>query len=362
MERRAAFVLLGMLYLAAGTLVTVQAEIKYDGPSVVHEGKPWDIECNGLKKDDLIRWTRNGQTLEPELSSGQLVVTSIPETGTSKLSAKQATENHDGDYKCTPDSSEFFHLSIYFDIKIRVLTPKDIPLILECANRSTSDKWLKEKVPVTTALAGHEDAFKINNETGNLEILKDKEQVYGNYTCNMANSTVEYKVLPRPVAHLAESTTVVEGEPLHLICGSKQDPSQLRGVKVSWTFGDQNYTRSMDRVKITKDKERGIYDAVLIVENIQMNDRGHVFCRMSFNWSDPVLEHTSEAKTFLRVKDKLAALWPFLGICVEVVVLCAIILVYEKKRNKAELEESDTDQSPDTKPTPNKESDVRQRK
>lgn len=45
--------------------------------------------------------------------------------------------------------------------------------------------------------------------------------------------------------------------------------------------------------------------------------------------------------------DKYAALWPFLGICAEVFVLCAVILVYEKKRNKNELEESDTDQSPD---------------
>lgn len=45
--------------------------------------------------------------------------------------------------------------------------------------------------------------------------------------------------------------------------------------------------------------------------------------------------------------DKYAALWPFLGICAEVFVLCAIILIYEKKRNKTELEESDTDQSPD---------------
>jgi len=137
---------------------------------------------------------------------------------------------------------------------------------------------------------------------------------------------------------------VVEGEKLHLVCGGKQSP----GIKISWTFGDQNYTRSKGRLKISKDEERGIHGAVLTVDNIEMNDRGNVICKVSYNWSDIEEEHSSEAKTFLRVKDKLAALWPFLGICAEVVVLCAIILVYEKKRNKAELEESDTDQSPDT--------------
>lgn len=302
------------------------------------------------------------------------------------------------------------------DLKIRVLTPKDVPLVLECTNRSAGDKaqWLKEKTSVVTSLGGNEDIIKIDNETGTLEILKDVEEAYGNYTCKMANSTTEYrvvrkysnatsltpglykismenihliqkyymyfytksllreclfylgakeefrtkilhsrknfyyiryfKILARPAAHLAESTSVVEGEKLHLICGGKLSP----GIKISWTFGDQNYTRSTDRVKIAKDQERGIYGAVLIVDNIMMNDRGNVICRVSYNWSDPIPEHSSEAETFLRVKDKLAALWPFLGICAEVVVLCAIILVYEKKRNKAELEESDTDQSPDT--------------
>lgn len=47
---------------------------------------------------------------------------------------------------------------------------------------------------------------------------------------------------------------------------------------------------------------------------------------------------------FVRVKDKLAALWPFLGICAEVFVLCAIILIYEKRRNKESDNDSDTDQ------------------
>lgn len=50
---------------------------------------------------------------------------------------------------------------------------------------------------------------------------------------------------------------------------------------------------------------------------------------------------------FNRFAEKYAALWPFIGICAEVIILCAIIVIYEKKRNKSELEESDTDQSPD---------------
>lgn len=357
MERRAVFVLLGLLYLAVGTLVKA---VTYEGPpKEILKGANWQITCKNLKDDEQVRWTRNGETLELELSSGQLTVK--PGDGFSTLSATQARDSHDGNYKCTSDSADSFHLMIHYDVKIRVLTPKDVlPLVLECVNKSDKAVWMKENTSLSTALTGNEDIIKINNETGSLEILKDKKEVYGNYTCKVDNSTIKYKVVPKPIAFLAESTSVVEGEKLHLVCHAKE-PSP--GARISWTFGDQNYTESKDRVKISNSVETGIYGAVLNVENIEMTDRGNVICRMSYNWSDPNLaEHSSEAETFLRVKDKLAALWPFLGICVEVVVLCAIILVYEKKRNKAELEESDTDQSPDTKPTPNKESDVRQRK
>jgi len=43
----------------------------------------------------------------------------------------------------------------------------------------------------------------------------------------------------------------------------------------------------------------------------------------------------------LAVVDKLAPLWPFIGICVEIVVLIVIIIIYEKR--KPNLDASDKD-------------------
>lgn len=57
--------------------------------------------------------------------------------------------------------------------------------------------------------------------------------------------------------------------------------------------------------------------------------------------------HVSMFLNIFIVLGKYAALYVFLGIIAEVVVLCAIILICEKRRNKTEIEESDTDNSPD---------------
>jgi len=43
------------------------------------------------------------------------------------------------------------------------------------------------------------------------------------------------------------------------------------------------------------------------------------------------------------VTDKLAAVWPFLGICAEVAVLCTIIFIFEKRRNRKMEEEEEVD-------------------
>jgi len=48
------------------------------------------------------------------------------------------------------------------------------------------------------------------------------------------------------------------------------------------------------------------------------------------------------------VVDKLAPLWPFIGICVEIVVLIVIIIIYEKRKPK--LDDSNKDTVPDGTP------------
>lgn len=131
------------------------------------------------------------------------------------------------------------------------------------------------------------------------------------------------------------------------------------------TSGD-NYTQlpgKEERVRLVpyydEDRKVNVTDGELKIDEVNMGDRGEYICigesedGQRFNMTSAVrIKGTRKhpvaryLKTFV-VLDKYAALWPFLGICAEVFVLCAIIFIYEKKRNKTELEESDTDQSPD---------------
>ncbi|KAF0882102.1 BASI protein, partial [Crocuta crocuta] len=48
-------------------------------------------------------------------------------------------------------------------------------------------------------------------------------------------------------------------------------------------------------------------------------------------------EGTSQAVIVLRVRNRFAALWPFLGIVAEVLVLVTVIFVYEKRRKPDEV-------------------------
>lgn len=52
---------------------------------------------------------------------------------------------------------------------------------------------------------------------------------------------------------------------------------------------------------------------------------------------------------FVRIKDKMAPLWPAIGIVAQIVVLALIIVISEKRRKQDEVDESDTDEGPEKK-------------
>ncbi|OXA61244.1 Basigin [Folsomia candida] len=169
------------------------------------------------------------------------------------------------------------------------------------------------------------------------------------------------------------SLTVTEGEKLQIYCDIHGvNSSDFEGsnpkVELKWTkdgedWNPYKFAGPEDIIKIgrVEETEKGKpYRSGYNITMAERDHRGFYTCSLvrrddkyqSDQYAGPSLEKKDPDKSveftyYVRVKDKLGALWPFLGICGEVIILCAIILIYEKRKSKAELEESDTDGSPD---------------
>ncbi|XP_037295092.1 neuroplastin [Manduca sexta] len=210
---------------------------------------------------------------------------------------------------------------------------------LNCSSDVAADKviWKKNgtEVEKLSDLAGRHELKGLT-----FEIAHAKEDDFGNYTCaerGVSGVAGEWQLLARAHAKLPTDTNVVEGQKLKLQCkliGKPYPP-------VTWTFTNQTDGSNATEVTallgsrvLLQRSEQGVEFGELVVEAAERGDAGIYTCTPQ----DGV-----PASTRLRVKDMYAALWPFLGICVEVFVLCAIILVYEKRRTKPEQDDSDTD-------------------
>ncbi|KAK8757866.1 hypothetical protein V5799_004500 [Amblyomma americanum] len=237
-----------------------------------------------------------------------------------------------------------------------ILDPKSAKLTLTCNHTDYPDRkinqWLKDGKDVPREPG--DKKYVVNSDKNTLEVHDAGYGDAGKYMCDFGDGENATIVVQTNVSiEVTEiSKNQVEGDPLTLSCKAFGVPTPV----VTW-FKDDEPLNSSDP-RITLEPLNNVTDAKLVIQNLNFDDRAQYTCVASNGISNETMT------VLVRVKDKLAALWPFLGICVEVAILCAIIFIYEKKRVKPDFEESDTDQNPENKNLSDQKEgqDIRQRK
>ncbi|XP_076331499.1 neuroplastin-like [Tachypleus tridentatus] len=217
---------------------------------------------------------------------------------------------------------------------ITIKPPKPLELVCNTTeDLSSAVTWYKDG-----SLLVSDDRIKIFSENNSMIVKTTTENDTGEYQCIVTATNINATIVVRTRTELVEvfhsSLNLLQGDRLVLPCNVKGIPAPT----VTWLKDGNSLNTPDTRIKFEAN-DKGIPNAKLIIEQLDYEDRAHYTCEASNGVNNVT------ATILVRVKDKLGALWPFLGICAEVFVLCAIIFVYEKKREKLNFNETDIDQN-----------------
>uniref|UniRef100_A0A8D2DZH0 Basigin n=1 Tax=Sciurus vulgaris TaxID=55149 RepID=A0A8D2DZH0_SCIVU len=198
----------------------------------------------------------------------------------------------------------------------------------------TGHQWVKgDKVLKEDTLSNLQTEFEVDMEDGS-----------GRYFCvflpeSMGRAEITVNGPPK-IKAVKKSEHANEGEAVTLVCKSDSYPpvTDWAWYKMVGSHYQVIANGSQSKFYVSSSEAR----SELHIQNLDMGtDPGTYVCNGTSQ------EGTARAEITLRVRSRLAALWPFLGIVAEVLVLVTIIFIYEKRRKPDEtLDDDDAGAAP----------------
>lgn len=201
----------------------------------------------------------------------------------------------------------------------------------------------------------------VDRDNGSLIITRsDRDKHEGNYSCIMSNNeiaTIEVKakadvfIESEGISPGGLSINVVNGDSFGLLCKIKNYNNDTT-IGIHWELQKEGDTKSIPitdqtfshiHINTTNyEPSSGMVKGSIVdtsspssrlsIDSVSYTDRANYICVVNNRVT------TARVKVLVRVKDRLAALWPFLGIVGEVIVLVTVIVIYEKRRVKLDFD------------------------
>lgn len=212
------------------------------------------------------------------------------------------------------------------DVKEEAVTAKyKSDLTLDCSDLGEGVEFYREGQNGSEKVVESEGAAKISEKKLTLVDIRG-DVIKASYLCKQNNEVrkkFKLNVAPKLFVINKQSQTVTEGGRIELKCSLLFGLEN--GAEVTWKWS-KNATEfaAGDETSPIQVKSNGT-ESSLLIRKAGADDKGEYTCSASNDFGE-------DAEIVqVRVKNALAALWPFLAIIAEVLILCVIILLYEKK-------------------------------